>query len=1080
MKQRRKVAILLVATLVLQMMPLPMGSLAGVLGIFSVSQAADASGKVGDVTWTVTGTKLTLTGTGTTEMQSCGRKPSSDYSDDYYRDENNKKYKGPAAAWGKYAQDITSVEVTKVKALGDYAFYHFENLTSVTMTGVTKIGSHAFDGCSSLTETALSLNGVTDVGSYAFAETAFTKVIWPAGNNTISAGAFQGCSSITTIAIPSGVDTLGASAFNFCSGATAITGLDNVTSIGTGAFKSCNKLTDISWPSGLTTISESAFAECEGLEAITIPDNITQIERLAFSGCGRKGMNSKQVTVTIPDKVTSIGDNAFSNCKITGVVIGEKVTSIGKNAFYNCSRLESFECKARALNTIDNNAFSGTNLTKFTVPETVTSIGTNPFIGGSFNEIAVESGNKKYTVENKMLVTKDEPKTVISYPRNAGRDAVVPDTVKTIGESAFQSTGISTVALPEGLTSMGTYAFSSSGLTTVKLPKSLKSISQYAFSNTNKLKSIELQQGLETIEEGAFQQTALTSVNFPGSLLTIGEYAFQLAGDLTSINGEGGSLKTVKNFAFAYCTKLNDVRFGGDLDSLGHYAFYGCTSISEITLPDKLRVLGTSVFQGCSSLKGIVFPNSIESIGTSVLSECSSLESVDFGSIIKEIKGNVFEGCLKLSRVTISKNNPYMTAEDNVLYNKEKTRIIYYAAALPDDKFYVPDSVTTVGEKAFNYCSGLKELKFPETVTKMDDLAVYKNTSINKIFFYGNAPEVKTASTPTERWENGKKITTYSETNAAVQDNNKALMIFVLKKSTGWETGWEAPDRTDTDTKKYVWKKQYELDKDRWDPTKTDVVQDKFDTGLGWIYRDDIGEVTFVGKGVTPDFEDDNLFKWVNQNATEGLQSIGKIPDYSQDVRSVDTGDAEGIGKNTFKKCSKLYRVFTSDESKKYLLKEIKESAFADCESLAVVDVSNVEKIGKEAFKKDTAIKDDMDARGVQEIGEGAFSGCNGMTEILLGEGLKSLGKETFANCSSLESMMLPESTESLGEGCFTGCSSLRTINIPANIQNIPAASFKDCSELQKVYFYGDCPESREADAFVGCRENLVIYSTFP
>lgn len=1123
MKQRKKVAILLVVTLILQMMPLPVGSLAGVFGIFSVSQAAETSGPFGEgdnlVNWSVTGTTLTLTGQGTSVMDYCGIKT--------YYDANGNSYYGPNTGWGSYANVITKVTVKGVKTLGSNAFDSFDKLTSVTMTGVTEIGYSAFSDCSALTKVSLSnvtkvgdsafsgctsLSSVTNSGSvesfgdsafyqcsalksvtlnkdakmgqYVFAETGFTAVIWPKENDTISAHAFEGCSSIETIEIPSNVSTLGEEAFNFCSGAKAITGLDNVSEpIGTGAFKSCNSLTDIVWSSQLDTISASAFADCEGLTAITIPDHITAIGQSAFSDCGQKGMDGKEVTVTIPDKVTSIGNNAFFNCnKITGVVIGEKVKSIGNKAFNNCAKLKSLEWKTDVLDSIGTGAFSYTALTEFTIPASVTTIGVNPFIAGSFATIAVESGNERYAVENKMLVTKDAPKMVISYPRYAGSAAVVPDTVKTIGESAFESAGVSTVELPEGLTSMGTYAFARSGLTTVKLPTSLKSTSQYAFAYTQSLKSVELQAGLETIGDCTFYQAiALTSVDFPGTLHTIGMYAFSNATALISINGEGGKLKTVGDYAFASCWKLKDVHFGDDLETLGNYAFQSCTAISGITLPDKLRTLGTGVFQGCSSLKKIVFPNSIESIGPSVLSNCTSLESVDFGSIIQEISGNVFYGCLKLAKVTISDNNPNMTAEDNVLYNKAKTKIIYYAAALPDDKFYVPEGVEIVGSMAFNCCSGLEELRFPKTVTEMQDSAVYNNSTIDKIFFYGNAPKVKTSNRTSSGpvWSDGKWVTTYYYSNWAIKNNrvgsytnNMGLVIFVLKDSTGWDAGWTGHGNTDTETVHYVWDEQYEFDNDRWDPDRTDVAGGTFEgTALQWRYRDDIGEVKFIGEGASPDFEEDNLFKWIDENAEEWLGSLGKNPDHSQDVKLVDTGDATRIGKNTFRGCGKLYRILSKE-----CLTEIGESAFADCGSLAAVDVSNVHKIEKEAFKNDVAIKDDMDARGVREIGEGAFSGCNGMTEILLGEGLQSLGKETFAACSALETMMLPESTESLGEGCFTGCNSLRTINIPASIQNIPPACFKNCSGLKKVYFYGDCPEIREADAFDGGHADLVIY----
>lgn len=1072
MKQRRRVAILLVVTLVLQIMPLPVGCLAGVLDIVKVSQAAgQTSGTIegGGINWSVSGTTLTLTGKSSTVIPN--------YSKTY--DSDSMIYRTTAPWWEHY-DEITTVKLVNIMTIGNYAFYNFIKLSEVSGTkSVTSIGSHAFE------KTALTtigdINSVTYMGDYVFSGTALTSVKWPSKLDTISAGAFQQCGRMTTIAIPSQVRTLGDSAFSWCSSATEITGLDNVTSIGAGVFSSCNGLTNVRWSKNVSKISNSAFANCTGLTSIAIPDYVTEIGASAFLSC-----RNVTGTLTIPDNVTVIGNNAFENCTttnggITELIVGAGVKTIGDKAFYNCNKLASMEWKTTSLNKIGASAFSNTALEKFIVPSSVTVIGTNPFVGGSFKEIEVEQGNTKYAVENKMLVTKDAPKTVISYPRYAGANAVVPNTVKAIGASAFQSTQISTVDLPEGLGTMSSYAFAASTLTIVKLPKSLPTIGSYAFSGTERLKSVEFQQGLETIGDHAFYQAkALEEVNFPGSLLTIKSHAFSQAAALTSVNGVGGRLKTVEANVFESCGSLKDVRFGGDLETLGNYAFQYCSGISEITLPDKLRTIGTGVFSGCTKLNRIVFPNSIESVGASALNGCTALESVDFGSIIREIGGNVFTGCTKLAQITISENNPNMMAENNVLYNKAKTKIIYYAAGLPDDKFSVPEGVETVGSMAFNYCQHLEELRFPETVKTLAASAVYYNKGLSKIFFYGNAPKAESSSSPSDKKENGVTITTYSYKNGSIVNNqvgsntnNKGLVIFVLENSTGWdtETGWSIGNRKDTETVKYTWADQYLLDQERWDPTKTDESKGEFAGGLKWVYRDDIGEVRFIGEGEVPDFEEGNLFTWTDANAEAWLDSIDKPKDYMPDVKLVETGGATRIGKNTFKGAPQLYRVLTED-----CLAEIGESAFADCPSLAIVDVSNVQKIEKEAFKNDIAIKDDMDARGVREIGEGAFSGCNGMTEILLGEGLKSLGKNTFASCSALETMMLPESTETLGEACFTGCSSLRTINIPAGIKNIPASCFKNCDGLQKVYFYGDCPKTREADAFEGAHEDLVIY----
>ncbi len=71
---------------------------------------------------------------------------------------------------------------------------------------------------------------------------------------------------------------------------------------------------------------------------------------------------------------------------------------------------------------------------------------------------------------------------------------------------------------------------------------------------------------------------------------------------------------------------------------------------------------------------------------------------------------------------------------------------------------------------------------------------------------------------------------------------------------------------------------------------------------------------------------------------------------------------------------------------------------------------------------------------------------------------------------------MLPESVQTLGDGCFNGCSTLRTINIPKRVTAVPAACFVGCAKLQKVYFYGNYPDSWANDCFNGTDNGLTVY----
>jgi hypothetical protein len=76
----------------------------------------------------------------------------------------------------------------------------------------------------------------------------------------------------------------------------------------TGAFEGCSSLTSITIPESVTEIGEHAFEGCSSLTSITIPESVTVIGESAFAGC------SSLTSITIPKRVTVIGGYAFEDC----------------------------------------------------------------------------------------------------------------------------------------------------------------------------------------------------------------------------------------------------------------------------------------------------------------------------------------------------------------------------------------------------------------------------------------------------------------------------------------------------------------------------------------------------------------------------------------------------------------------------------------------------------------------------------------------------------------------------------------------------------------------------------------------
>ena len=151
---------------------------------------------------------------------------------------------------------VLDLSDAKIVAGGDYY------MGKPYFTSNDKIDNFAFEGCSGLTSLALP-SGLTEIGDFAF----------------------HGCSGLTSLTLPSGVTWIGYSAFDGCSGLTSLTLPSGLTEIGNSVFYGCSSLTSLTLPSGVTEIGYSAFHGCSGLTSLTLPSGVTEIGYSAFDGC---------------------------------------------------------------------------------------------------------------------------------------------------------------------------------------------------------------------------------------------------------------------------------------------------------------------------------------------------------------------------------------------------------------------------------------------------------------------------------------------------------------------------------------------------------------------------------------------------------------------------------------------------------------------------------------------------------------------------------------------------------------------------------------------------------------------------
>ena len=329
----------------------------------------------------------------------------------------------------------------------------------------------------------------------------------------------------------------------------------------------------------------------------------------------------------------------------------------------------------------------------------------------------------------------------------------IPNSVTSIGNYAFSGcTGLTSVTIPNSVTSIGGWAFSGcSGLTSVTIPNSVTSIGEYAFSRCTGLTSVTIPNSVTSIGKGAFNGcSGLTSpvynaqvfaymptsysgaYTIPDGIESITGGAFSVCTGLTSVTIPN-SVTSIGDQAFLGCTGLTSVTIGNSVTSIGGSAFYHCTGLTSVTIGNSVTSIGGSAFSECSGLTSVTIgnrtsvtiPNSVKSIGYGAFQNCTSLTSVTIGNSVTSIEDAVFSGCPNLTSVTINSN-----AIVNKSYNYNNLKNIFGSQVT---EYFLGESITSIGVRAFEGCSGLTSVTIGNSVTSIGGSAFSDCSSLTSV-----------------------------------------------------------------------------------------------------------------------------------------------------------------------------------------------------------------------------------------------------------------------------------------------------------------------------------------------------------
>lgn len=668
---------------------------------------------------------------------------------------------------------------------------------------------------------------------------------------------------------------------------------------------------------------------------------------------------------------------------------GYPVVKIGSYSFENCRKITHIIISDN-VRSIGSFALEQTNISTVTLGKKVETIGYDALKSSGLQNYIVDEENMFFSNDERGVLFNKNKTTLYDYPlENHEETYVIPDTVEVIEGLAFSGSDyLKSITIGDSVTDVGHSAFSSCDiLETVIIGKKLKNIPEDAFSSSNKITNFVVDEENEMYsndEDGVLYKNEKTElVKYPSGNK---RSSYTIAETVNRVSGK---------------------------------AFYYCNYIEKLVITDNVRELDVSAFVCCNNLKSVTIGKGLTTIGDGAFYQCVSLTgfTVDSG------------------------NDNFLSDEEGVLFNKDKTKLIQYPIGKENTSYIIPSSVITVGKYAFDSCKNLITVSGGAKVKYIEYRAFYYCTNITEISLGGNIISV------------GRYAFYYCYSLKTV--NYQGTETQWNKVSVDGDNHW----LTDC-TFNYVDGIVRDDGLIESGNCSENVYYTLNEDGLLYIFGEGI-----MYKGNNPPWESrKDLIKTVI--IENGVTSIGDAAfRYLTNVESITIPDTVTyIGYWVFDNCTSLEKLIIPDS-----VTFIDEGCFDGCTNLKEVKLpAKATGMGGFDFRSCSSLERVTIPEGVTDIANRCFYNCKSLKEVLLPESVTSIGEFAFAGCNNLESVNIPENVKSIGEWAFWACSSISEIVIPYGVEAISYRCFNTCTSLKKVVI-PDSVTSIESCAFNLC-----------
>ncbi|MBQ1773691.1 MAG: leucine-rich repeat protein [Prevotella sp.] len=975
----------------------------------------------------------------------------------------------------RYCPRLKNVEIAEgVEVIRDLAFADCDSLTTARIpASVNLMEIHPFCNCKNLAEIVVDENNASydsRNNCNAIIEKAIGRLVGGCKNSTI----------------PQDVKIIGWGAFMSMPLEGEIVLPEGLTSVGAYAFQS-TLISKVSLPESLEEISWEAFSYCENLHEATIPKNVRTFGWNVFGNT----LNSLTSLIEEPFEVREDAFSNLSNCTLfvpeesleqykntKGWQSFKRILAIGSDPGEDKEYIDPSTNVVYTYNTLESTA--------------AVKQGTN-------NEAGSPDASGDITILEK-IIDGDKEYTVCSvgdyaFCRNYNITGVtLPNTVTTIGRSAFSNSGLLTISLPADLERIEPGTFSYTRLKNVQLPEKLKYIGTSAFTATE-LTTVFIPSEVSKVETGAFVRcnkiasfvvsdenpvydsrdncnalietatntliSGFVSTTIPSSVVRIGESAFQES-NIEEVEIPDG-VTDIDRMAFFSASWLHTVQLPESLVNIGDQVFTYFNCLRELTIPDGVKSIGNRCFSQ-SGLESFSFPLQVEIIESSMFEYCPNLLSVTIPSSVNQIYSRAFYHCTALRGLICMVDTP-IDIENNVFSMED--------GSFSTAKLYVPENSVELYKNASEWKN------FQQVIAYTDGLEigkVYVDPETNIAYVYDSDRDCASV-----------KGGSYSQPGSVVVGEEAHILDaftvggkeYHVDEIAGYALSGEFTKLTIPATVNKI--RDCAFNNCWWNITNVevlsrvpvDITEDVFN------YSAYSRATLHVPAGTKELYE--QAAGWKNFQSIAEMERDVNMPIEFADAKvkriCVENWDANGDGELSYAEAATVEDIGTAfsynqeitsfDEFQHFTgITSLPSECFAICSELqSIIIPKNVTSVKHDCFNScvklntisvdaDNAVYDSRDncnaiiqtstntlIRGsvsttipntVVHIGNNAFFGSE-IESINIPSSVVSIGNVAFWNCYEVTELYIPESVVEIGIGLTCYCTSLQSVEVDEN-----------------------------------------------